>query len=54
MLAEYHRSVLLAARTFWRLVLRERVDFLEMLRVLRRMEMMEAMADKTYRIALEK
>ena len=54
MLLEYHRSSLLATQAFWRLLLQERVDLVQLTKAFRRIDDMESKADRTYRMVLRR
>jgi hypothetical protein len=54
MLLEYHRASLLATQAFWRLLLHEKVDLVQLTKAFRRIDDMERKADRTYRMVLRR
>lgn len=54
MLVVYHKAALLATRDFWRLLLRDTVNMVHLTKAFRRIELMEKMAEKTYKLVLER
>ena len=54
MLQQYHKAALISTRDFWRLLLRENINLRLLTKAFRRIDLMEMMADKTYKIVLER
>lgn len=53
MLIAYHKQALVATRDFWRLLMRERVNLRALTAAFRKIDKMESMADKTYKVRRE-
>lgn len=49
-LMQYHRAALVATRNFWAMLMHERISMMQLGNAFRRINMMEAMADKTYKL----
>lgn len=54
LLQSYHKAALVATREFWRLLLRNSVNLNSLTRAFRKIEQMERLADKTYKVVLER
>ena len=50
----YHQAALLATRDFWRLLLHRDIPLVTLTTAFRRIDKMEVMADKTYKLVLER
>eukprot|EP00198_Chlamydomonas_reinhardtii_P011170 XP_001700507.1 predicted protein [Chlamydomonas reinhardtii] len=54
MIQSYHKAALMAMREFWRLLLNDAVNLNSLTSAFRKIEKMESLADKTYKLVLER
>lgn len=54
MIQSYHKAALAAMREFWRLLLYDAVNMNSLTSAFRKIEMMERLADRTYKVVLER
>ncbi|KAG2487286.1 hypothetical protein HYH03_014127 [Edaphochlamys debaryana] len=54
LIQSYHKAALMAMREFWRLLLNQNVNLNHLTSAFRKIEMMERLADKTYKTVLER
>ncbi|KXZ48338.1 hypothetical protein GPECTOR_28g744 [Gonium pectorale] len=54
LIQSYHKAALAAMREFWRLLLRDAVNLNSLTSAFRKIEQMERLADRTYKVALER
>ena len=50
----YHKSALMATCNFWRMLRKDQVSLVQLSDAFRKIDFMEVMADKTYKLVLEK